>query len=148
MADQKKGFYLNLRNRFKDWVKSRGGKENKWSDFLLFTPDLFHLLYKLSLDKEVPLKEKARLASAITYFILPLDLVPEALTGPAGYVDDIALAAFVLNAIMSTTKPEIIKKYWAGSGDILEVLKEILKVADEMIGNGIWKKLKSLKRHT
>jgi uncharacterized membrane protein YkvA (DUF1232 family) len=103
-------------------------------------PDLFHLLVKLSLDKDVPAKEKAKLAAAITYFISPLDFIPELILGPIGYVDDIAIAAYVLNNLINEIDPEIIKKYWAGDTDILFLIKKILQVSDEMVGHK-WKKI-------
>ncbi len=107
-------------------------------------PDLFHLLCKLTIDKDVPVVEKAKLAFTIAYFVSPVDLVPEAIVGPAGYVDDIALAAFVLNSIINKTNPKVVTKHWAGDKDVLLVIKEILKVADEMVGSGLWRKLKAM----
>ncbi len=108
----------------------------------MFAPDLFHLLCKLSFDKELPAKEKAKLAAAIAYFVSPIDIIPEVLTGPAGYVDDIALAAYVLNSIVNNTRPDIVQKHWVGEGDVLVVIKQILNVADKMVGSGLWEKIK------
>jgi uncharacterized membrane protein YkvA (DUF1232 family) len=107
-------------------------------------PDLFHLLCKLAIDKEVSVKEKAKLAGAIAYFVVPFDLIPEALVGPAGYVDDVALAAYVLNGIIKNSGPDVVIKHWAGEGDVLELIKHILGIADEMVGSGLWRKLKRL----
>jgi uncharacterized membrane protein YkvA (DUF1232 family) len=110
----------------------------------MFATDLLHLMCKLSIDPDVSVKDKAKLAGAIAYFISPLDLVPEALVGPIGYVDDIAIAAYVLNGIVNNTDPEVVKKHWAGEGDVLENIKNILKVADDMVGSGLWEKLKGM----
>lgn len=143
MADQQKDFYQNFREKIIKWLDSEG-KNSKWADYLMCAPDLFHLLCKLSIDKDVPVKEKAKLAAAIAYFISPIDLIPEAIVGPIGYVDDIALAAYVLNSIVNNSGPAIVKKHWAGGADVLELIARILKVADEMVGSGLWKKLKRL----
>jgi uncharacterized membrane protein YkvA (DUF1232 family) len=43
------------------------------------------------------------------YFISPVDLVPEALTGPFGYVDNIAVAAYVLNGTINNTDKTIVQ---------------------------------------
>ncbi len=51
----------------------------------MFAPDLLHLLCKLTIDEDVPVKERAKLAAAIAYFISPIDLVPEAIVGIIGY---------------------------------------------------------------
>jgi uncharacterized membrane protein YkvA (DUF1232 family) len=141
MVEQKLDYYQQLRRKFKIWLQSDDGKSNKWSEYLMFAPDLFHLLCKLTLDSAVPVKEKAKLAAAIAYFVSPIDLLPEAIVGPVGYVDDIALAAYVLNNIVKKTDLEVVRKHWAGDEDVLEVIKNILEVADEMVGSGLWKKL-------
>lgn len=133
-------YYQKLRKKFRNWMQSEDGKTNKWSEYLMAAPDLFHLLCKLSVDKDVPAKEKAKLVGAITYFISPMDLIPELILGPIGYVDDIALSAYVLNSLINKTDPEIVKKHWAGDGDILILIKHILDIADEMVGVN-WKKL-------
>ena len=144
MTSQNPDFYHDLRAKFKTWIHSDEGKNHKWSEYLLAAPDLFHLLCKLSIDKDVPIKEKAKLAGAIAYFVSPIDLIPEALVGPIGYVDDISLAAYVLNQIVNNTDPEVIKRHWAGEGDVLELIQRILEKADEMIGSGLWTKLKNM----
>lgn len=142
--EKQNDFYQKFRKEMKEWVESKTGKENKYVDYLMFAPDLFHLLCKLSVDKEVPVKEKAKLVAAIAYFISPLDLIPEIITGPLGYVDDIALAAYVLNGMINKTSEEVVKKHWAGDKDILELIQQIIKVADEMVGSGLWKKIKGM----
>jgi uncharacterized membrane protein YkvA (DUF1232 family) len=137
-------FYQNLRQKIKKWVNYKSGKENKWISYIMVAPDLFHLLCRLTVDKDVPVEHKAKLAVAIAYFVSPIDLIPEMLVGPAGYIDDIAIAAYVLNRMFSEIDPKIIRKHWAGEGDILEIVQSIIQAADDMIGEGLWKKLMSL----
>ena len=144
MANQDTGYYQELRTKFKSWLQSDEGKDHKWSEYLLAAPDLFHLLCKLSIDKDVPVKEKAKLAGAIAYFVSPIDLIPEAIVGPIGYIDDICLAAYVLNQIVNKTDPKVIKRHWAGEGDVLELIQRIIRKADDMIGSGLWQKLKNM----
>ena len=137
-----KDFYQKLRGQFRDWCTTDEGKTNKFAEYLMFAPDLFHLLCKLSLDKDVPAIEKAKLAGVIAYFVSPVDLLPEAILGPVGYVDDIALAAYVLNNLVNKTDEEIVRKHWVGDEDVLNVIQRILYIADTMVGSGIWSKLK------
>ena len=62
---------------------------------------------------------------------------------PSGYcADDIALAAFVLNGLLNRTDPEILREHWPGEDDALQVIQQILHVADRMVGKGLWNKLK------
>ncbi|MDE0826053.1 MAG: DUF1232 domain-containing protein [Akkermansiaceae bacterium] len=83
----REGFYRRLRRRLLTWSRSKTGRENKWVEYLLAGPDLFHLLCALTMDRAVPGKLKVRLVLVIGYFISPLDLLPEAILGPVGYVD-------------------------------------------------------------
>ena len=144
MSDRNQDFYQRLRGQIRDWLDTETGKNHQWSKYLLAAPDLFHLLWKLSTDPDVPAKDKAKLAGAIAYFISPIDLIPEAVVGPIGYLDDIALAAYVLNGIINHTDPEVVRRHWAGEGEVLDLVRQILAAADRMLGSGVWKKLKRL----
>jgi uncharacterized membrane protein YkvA (DUF1232 family) len=139
---EQEDFYQSFRKKMQYWEKSEDGKANKYVEILMFGPDLFHLLCKLTLDDDVSVTDKAKLAAAIAYFVSPIDLIPEALLGPVGYVDDIAVAAFVLNGIVNNSSPEVVRKHWAGDEDVLKVIKQILEVADKMVGSGLMKKLR------
>jgi uncharacterized membrane protein YkvA (DUF1232 family) len=144
MSDRNNDYYQRLRGQIRDWLSSEKGKTHQWSEYLLVAPDLFHLLWKLSTDPDVSAQDKVKLAGALAYFISPIDLIPEAIVGPVGYVDDIALAAYVLHGIVNHTDPEVLRRHWAGEGDILDVIRQILAAADRMLGSGVWKKLKRL----
>jgi len=37
-----------------------------------------------------------------------------------------------------------LEEHWAGDGDVLQNIQEILRFADEIIGSGMWKKVKNL----
>jgi uncharacterized membrane protein YkvA (DUF1232 family) len=139
--DYQLDFYQQMRDSIRIWLKGKG-VNYQFADYLLAAPDLFHLLCKLAIDNEVPVSEKAKLAGAIAYFVSPVDLIPEAITGPLGYIDDVAVAAFVLNGIINKTNPEVVRRHWAGDNDILDLIQQILQVADEMVGSGLWEKIR------
>lgn len=144
MPQANRDFYQQLRVRLKEWARTEDGSTNRWTEYLLFAPDLFHLLCKLALDAEVPVKEKAKLAAAIAYFVSPLDLFPEGVLGPGGYADDVALAAYVLSSLVNNTSAEIVRRHWAGEGDVLAIIQQVLGVADRMLGSGLWKKVRGI----
>jgi uncharacterized membrane protein YkvA (DUF1232 family) len=144
MANQDGDYYQQLRAKFKSWLQTDEGKNHKWHDYLLAAPDLFHLVCKLSIDKDVDIKDKAKLAGVIAYFVSPIDLIPEAIVGPIGYIDDISLTAYVLDQIINHTDPEVVRRHWAGEGDVLDLVQRILSRADEMVGSGLWQKLKNM----
>lgn len=135
-------FYQVLRARISAWLDNKG-KGFKHARLLLLAPDLFHLLTRLVLDRRIPPSEKATLGAALAYFLSPLDVLPEALLGPAGYVDDVALAAFVLSRLINAGHGAVAKELWAGDEDLLESIRRVLEVADEMVGSGMWERLKT-----
>jgi len=141
MNQEHQDFYLKLRKKIEAYLTRH---PTKYADYLLLAPDLFHLLVKLSLDARVPAAKKARFAAVIAYFISPVDLLPEALLGPFGYLDDIALTAWVINDYINETDPAIVREHWAGQQDVLTVIKNIITAADKMIGSGMWKKLRRM----
>lgn len=147
MEQENYDFYKKLRTRTRKWLGARNGSSGKWPEYLMFAPDLFHLLCKLSIDSDVPVKEKAKLAATAAYFISPFDLLPEALLGFTGFADDIALSAYVLNSLVNTCPPDILKRHWAGDQDILGLVQRILKMGEKAglsraFGRGLWKKIK------
>ncbi|NQS76565.1 MAG: DUF1232 domain-containing protein [Peptococcaceae bacterium] len=137
-------FYQWVRKRIHAWVQTEEGKNNQWADYILAVPDLFHLLVKLTLDPEVPSTYKARLGLGLAYFISPIDLIPEGIVGPIGYVDDIAVAAYILHSLINETDPKLIKKHWAGEQDVLKLIQQIIESAEDMIGSRVIDKIKSM----
>lgn len=146
MDEREKDFYQKLRGKLKTWSQREENQSTRWAEWLLLAPDLFHLLVRLAADPDVPIKEKAKLAAVTAYFISPIDLMPELVLGPTGFLDDIVLTAYALNAIINNVDPQILTKHWAGDDDILEVIQNILRLADKMVGSGLFKKLKRVLR--
>ena len=144
MEHDQRDFYQRLRARVTEWLATRDGAAHRWADVLFLAPDLFHLLCRLAADGDVPLLVRGRLLAAVTYFVSPLDLVPEALLGPAGYVDDVALAAWVLQSVVSAAGPAVLRKHWAGDGDVLIALHRVLGMAESMVGRRGWARLRGL----
>ena len=132
-------FYKKIRSQIADYLEK---KDFKYSDMLLLAPDIFHLMVKMSLDPRVPRDKKIKLAAAIAYFISPIDFIPEAILGPIGYMDDLAISAWVLNDFINSGDLDILYEHWAGSGDVLANIQNILTVADRYLGQGLWERLK------
>ncbi len=134
-------FYNKLRKTVRVWAGGEKSKANQYADFILAGPDLFILLVRLSQDDRVRQTDRIKLAGAAAYFINPLDFVPEILLGPAGLVDDVALSAFVLHDVLESTDPAVVREHWEGDADILDLIRQILAVADKMVGGPIWRRL-------
>jgi uncharacterized membrane protein YkvA (DUF1232 family) len=134
-------FYSKLRKTIKIWAGGEKSRANQYADFIMAGPDLFMLLTRLSQDDRVGRNDRIRLAGAATYFINPLDFVPELILGPAGLVDDVALSAYVLYEVLENTDPSVVREHWEGDADILDLIRQILAVADKMVGGPIWRRL-------
>ncbi|HSJ55296.1 MAG TPA: DUF1232 domain-containing protein [Anaerolineae bacterium] len=145
-SPQEQDFYRKLRKTVRIWAGGEKSKANQYLDLILAGPDLFMLLVRLSRDDRLPGADRARLAAAAAYFVNPLDLVPELVLGPAGLVDDVALAGLVLHDLLERTDPAVVSRHWEGSVDLLELVRRILAVADTMVGGPAWRRLLAFAR--
>jgi uncharacterized membrane protein YkvA (DUF1232 family) len=137
-------FYDRVRASIQDYVNSKGRVLGKTAEFLLLVPDVFILLWRLTTDRRVSGKDKVLVGSAIAYFILPFDLMPEALLGPIGYMDDLIFGVFVLNKILSDTDASILREHWSGTDDVLEMIQKVLNAANSLVGDKIVGRIKKM----
>ncbi len=136
-------FYKRFRRRMQKFTASPGTLKHRFREFFLLGPDLLHLCIHLVVDKDVPAKHKAKLAAAIAYFISPLDILPELVLGPIGYLDDIAIVAYVLNSLLNEVPEEVLTRHWAGEKDVFTVIQAAVMTADRLVGKGLFKKIAS-----
>lgn len=130
--EQHLNFYERLRKSITTYFQKKG--LTKVSSYLLFAPDIFHLMVKAMTDSRIDFKSKALLGSGIAYFIAPVDFLPELLTGPGGFVDDLLIATFVLNLLVNRLTPEVIEENWAGDEDLMETLKRLSATGESILG--------------
>lgn len=71
-------------------------------------PVVENLLILFYAFPEASAADKAIIAGAIAYFILPLDVIPDIL--PGGFVDDIGIIAAAVAKIRLSASPEVIQK--------------------------------------
>lgn len=140
-------FYDRLREKILHAVEKRGGRLGEGAlRALLLVPDVFMLLVRLSLDRNVPGSARALIGGTLAYFILPIDLFPEALLGGIGFMDDIVLASAVLSQAFSGELEPYARKHWSGSEDLRVVLRDITTTAHSLLGENLFNKVKNLLR--
>lgn len=142
-------FYDRLREKILHTIEKREGRRGaKLTEgtvrALLLVPDVFILLVRLALDKNVPGSTRALIGGAIAYFILPIDLLPEAILGGAGYIDDLVLATAVLAQAFGGDLEPYARKHWSGSEDLRVVLRDISETAQSLLGQNLYGKLRKL----
>jgi uncharacterized membrane protein YkvA (DUF1232 family) len=142
-------FYDKLREKILELIEKRAGRPGgKLTEdtvrLLLLVPDVFILLVRLALDKDVPGSARAMIGGAIAYFILPFDLLPEAVLGPVGYLDDLVLAVAVLAQAFGGDLEPYARKHWSGSEDLRVVMQDVTKASRAMLGQNLYDRLRRL----
>ena len=137
-------FYDRLRSGILRYVEKKGSALGKTAEFLLLVPDVFILLWRLTTDAGVGGKDKVLLVSALAYFFSPFDLIPEALVGPIGYLDDLVFAVYVLNKLVTSNDSAIVREHWSGSEDVLSMIQRVLGAADSLVGSSMAAKIKKM----
>jgi uncharacterized membrane protein YkvA (DUF1232 family) len=138
-------FYDRLRDRVSTRVEGRGGRlGSAASTALLLVPDIFILLLRLSLDREVPAENRRLLGGALLYFLVPLDLFPEMFVGPAGYLDDLVLACVVLAQALGPEVEARAAAHWNGPTELRLALTQIVRSAESLLGGGLYARLRAL----
>jgi uncharacterized membrane protein YkvA (DUF1232 family) len=142
MKNKEEDYYKSLRRKINKWVKSDEGSTHKYVEYILAAPDFFYVLWQLMLDGRIPSEFKIKVGLVVAYFISPIDFIPEAVVGPIGYLDDVALSAGLLNNMMENYG-DIIEEHWEEVSDIniLNLIQSILKTVDNLIGRGMWDRL-------
>jgi uncharacterized membrane protein YkvA (DUF1232 family) len=142
--DRATRFYDRIRNTIQRYVDSKGALVGKTAGYLLLVPDVFILLWRLTSDSRVNGKDKVLLGSAVAYYVMPFDLIPEALIGPAGYLDDLVFGVYVLNKILGSVDASILREHWSGSEDVLDTIQNVLNAADSLVGKDLVGRIKKM----
>jgi uncharacterized membrane protein YkvA (DUF1232 family) len=138
-------FYDRLRARIVAAIEKRGSRLGSGAvKALLLVPDIFILLVRIALDPEVPGSARALVGGALAYFVLPLDLLPEAVLGGAGYLEDLVLATAVLARAFGGELEPWARKHWSGPEDLRKVLTDVTGAAQHLLGAPLYQRLTRL----
>jgi len=111
-------------------------------NLLLFIPNMLLLSARLLTDSRVPATERALLAGAIVYAIIPFDLIPDMIPF-VGQIDDAYLIALTLLRLMERTDPKVVREHWRGGGDVVELVGAAALVAAKFLPQRIRRVLTS-----
>jgi uncharacterized membrane protein YkvA (DUF1232 family) len=135
-------FYDRLRARVVAAIEKRGGRLGAGAvKALLLVPDIFVLLVRIALDPEVPASARALVGGALAYFVLPLDLLPEAALGGAGYLEDLVIATLVLARAFGGELEPWARKHWSGTEDLRQVIADVTATAQHLLGTNLYGRL-------
>ena len=120
-------FYVQLRRKITDWAEQQD-IDASYRDYILLVPDLFHFLTRLVMEPRVETRDKAWLGLAVAYVLSPIDFIPDALF-PVGLLDDLIVMVIVLDTVLGRVPRSLVRKHWAGSSDLFDVIRETLAKA-------------------
>ena len=142
--DRAQRFYDRIRHRITSYVESKGKVLGKSAEYLLLVPDVFMLLFRLALDERVSSKNKVLLGTGLAYFIFPIDIMPEALLGPIGFLDDLIFAVYILETMLVDTDEAVLREHWSGKDDVLDMIRNVLKQAESLVSKDVIERIRKM----
>ncbi len=136
-------FYDRLRTRMLEAAGRQHGRLGKpVVEAMLLVPDVFILLVRLALDRQVPAEARALIGGTLAYFVLPVDLFPEAVVGAPGFLDDLVLAAAVLSQALGGELETHARRHWNGDQELRQTLLDVTRSARALLGGNLYRRLK------
>lgn len=90
-------------------------------------PDIARLVARLAADPVLPTAAKVALAAAVLYLVSPVDLIPDFIP-VLGVLDDLLVAAILVDGILNYVDRGLVLKYWPGSAESLERIARVAGV--------------------
>ncbi|MGI8733554.1 MAG: YkvA family protein [Pyrinomonadaceae bacterium] len=115
---------------------------SRLKNLLLFIPHTVLLCGRLLTDARVPKTEKALVAGAILYAIVPLDLIPDFIPF-VGQIDDAYLIAITLLRLVDRTDPDVVREHWNGGGDVVQLVEAMAMMTAKLLPRRIRRVLTS-----
>ena len=116
MAHGFKDFYCTLLENLENF-------DGEYASFIDCGPNLFKLLCDL-LDEDVDKEDRIKINAAISYYVVPMDIIPEEIYGPYGYIDDIFISVYVLKFLAEKYSYDFLQEAWDFNNDVQEVIEE------------------------
>jgi|ERR1051326_1527078 uncharacterized membrane protein YkvA (DUF1232 family) len=102
--------------------------KSRMQNLLMFLPNMVILCGRLMVDKRVPRVERALFAAAVIYAIIPFDFIPDMIPF-VGQIDDLFLISLTLLRLIDRTDDTIVREYWRGGGDIVQLAESVVSIA-------------------
>ncbi len=126
--------------------KLAGAYGERATELALVAPDVAVLLGRVVADGRVPKRVRGELLASIVYVVLPFDLVPEALFGLLGAVDDIAVITRALHVLFNEVDPLVVRELWPGKGETLDRIQALARDLHGLFKQGLARGLGKLVR--
>jgi uncharacterized membrane protein YkvA (DUF1232 family) len=88
-----------------------------------YFPAFYNLACKILNDPYTDWHTKMMISSALGYYILEDDIIPD--NQEFGYLDDLFIILYVLREIKKHVSPQLIQENWEHEGDVLQLIEEV-----------------------
>jgi len=102
--------------------------KRRMKNLLMFLPNMIALCARLMVDSRVPRTERALLAAAVIYAIIPFDFIPDMIPF-VGQVDDLFLISLTLLRLIDRTDDRVVREHWRGGGDVVQLAESVATIA-------------------
>jgi len=111
-------------------------------NLLLFIPNLILLCVRLMKDSRVSNTDRALVAAAVIYAIIPLDLIPDMIPF-VGQIDDLYLISLTLLRLLDCADPRLVREHWNGGGDVVQLVESMVTISAKLLPKRIRRVLTS-----
>ncbi|MBE6506289.1 MAG: DUF1232 domain-containing protein [Methanobrevibacter millerae] len=123
-------------DKFKDFydtlVDNLESYNGEYAAFIDCGPNLFKLLCDI-LEYDINQEIRRDICGAIAYYVVPMDIIPEQIYGPYGYIDDIFLSVYALKIVAEEYGYDFIQEIWDKPIDIKNVMDDCYEKALEVL---------------
>ena len=107
-------------------IENLNSYNGQYASFIDYGPKFYKLLSNLLMqfNDNLDSEDKMKINASISYYVVPLDVIPEQEYGPYGYIDDIYICVYVIKDLIVKYGYDKINEFW-------EEIEELSEVVDE-----------------
>ncbi|MFQ6616221.1 MAG: YkvA family protein [Fidelibacterota bacterium] len=123
-----RGFYEDLVEKVQDY-------EGRRQRTIRLAPKFFKLMTNLLEDRKTPKEARSLISSAIAYFVVPRDVIPEKVFGPLALIDDVFVCLHVTKKLSGMMDNEWVSTHWEGDESLVDLVDELYPLAEKYVGH-------------
>ena len=126
-----------MENNFKDFYDTLKDNldsyEEEYDSFIDYGPELYKLLCSCLNSKKVNSDLRLSISAAIAYYVVPMDVIPETIYGPYGYIDDIFMSVYALQRVAEEYGYDFLQNIWEYDNNIKDVMDDCYEKSIEVL---------------
>ena len=126
---------------FKDFydilIDNLNSFDEDYDSFIDYGPNLYKLLCDCLNSPELNSELRLNISAAIAYYVVPMDVIPENIYGPYGYIDDIYISVFVLRKVAHELGYDFLQELWSDDEDVENIIEICFKESVDVLGDKV-----------